>query len=52
MGCSERNSAARSPVEALVLHARIERMARRVGWAGVLTFAVMVAAAVASIFYK
>jgi hypothetical protein len=52
MGCSETKSAARSPVEALVRHARIERMARRIGWAGVLTFAVMLVAAIASIFYK
>jgi hypothetical protein len=39
-------------VEALVRHARMERMARRIGGAAVLTFAVMLVAAIASIFYK
>jgi hypothetical protein len=48
----EGNSHARSPVKSLVRHARIERMARRVGWAAAAVFVLLLIAAIASIFYK
>jgi quinol-cytochrome oxidoreductase complex cytochrome b subunit len=43
---------ARSSVESLVRHARIERMVRRVGWAAAAVFVLLLIAAIASIFYK
>jgi hypothetical protein len=39
-------------VEALVRHARIERMSRLVGWVSIAVFVVMLVASVASVFFK